>query len=179
MFVDYPGKYHYLKMYKVYKNIMPVIAAVIFMLSSTGFYLTVHHCNLENTTSLFLLTPPGEVPCEHHPENCKNHIGQNDEPGHNNHFNNNSLANTDCCSGALETAGCCSNNFLFIAVDNNFVKTDQAPPEIRCLLICQNYDHHNYDHDRNDANHIPGIQKAPPKKLHGKDLAFLNRVLIL
>ena len=160
-------------MNKVFKNIILLAIGVMFLISATGVYLTIHHCNSEDTTALFLFAPLTEEPCEHHKNGCtdENPCDKWMKTCDGNH-----------CDEGLPLSQkplCCSDTVFFITVDDDFVRAESPETQVinfalhpasGCDLTATTDNSHNIP--------IPSITQ-PPGKLHGKLLAFSNRQLLL
>ncbi len=156
---------------------------MLFLVSSSGVYLTLHYCSQEETTDLFFFRPLTGEPCEHHAhesnENmcCTSGGGNELTPGtvcHSGYPHDHGN-----CAETPETAECCSNTVLFIAVEDHFVKTDHPSVEAGKLIahpgiltqmayktaVCNKFG--------------PKSNTDPPPKLPARELTLLNRVLIL
>ena len=155
----------------------------LFMISSTGVYLTIHNCSSENITELFFFTLVTEEPCEHHARSDKQNSCVNDKDNHlcpGNGISCDNPPNDDgSCSGSSEMPECCSNTVLYIAVEDNFTKSDQSTISISYSLLHFVFaiDTVNAEANNNKSPLITYIETPPD--LYGKDLALFNRILLL
>ncbi len=169
-------------MYRLLKHITIAVLGLLFLVSSSGVYLTVHYCSLKETTDLFFFKPLTEEPCEHHAHDLN-------EPGCCNRDYNAKLAEPFCSSGSTrdrdncaapsETPECCSNTVFYIAVEDHFVKTDHPAIEADGLIIHADISGQVAYKTATCNQAGPNSYKDPPSKPPGRQLALLNRVLIL
>ncbi len=153
------------------------LLAAVFILSSSGIYLTIHHCTEENVTELFLFKPPSEEPCEHHKSDPA--LNTNScSPERDNTCHIPDRAVSDCWHTG-NMPWCCSNTLIYIAIEDTYIKADQ--PENSPLynisdhLVPEDFHFRNrYIRVSNQTIH----DKAPPHQ-SGKEIAFLNRALLL
>ncbi|TVR71687.1 MAG: hypothetical protein EA408_08580 [Marinilabiliales bacterium] len=169
-------------MYGVLRHIALAAVGIIFIISSSGVYLTVHHCHSENITDLFFFTLLTEEPCDHHAIDnsdsgcCASSDEQSATPrGH-------SGMHSDCadnCTAPDGMAECCSNTVLFIAVEDHFIKTDQPLTTADNISVCPVFG--------NELAFEPAPVRAkkttsfrdPPPGMYGWNLSLFHRVLIL
>jgi hypothetical protein len=158
---------------KVFKNIILMSIGVMFMISATGVYLTIHHCNSEDTTALFMFAPLTEEPCEHHKNGCTS------ENSCDNWMN---TCDGNHCGDGLPASGmpaCCSDTVFFITVDDDFVRAE-SPEKLVINFALHPGSGCDLAATANNTHiiHIPCITQ-PPGNLHGKLLVFSNRQLLL
>ncbi len=160
-------------MSKALKNIILLSIGVMFLISATGVYLTIHHCNSEDTTALFFFTPLTEEPCEHHQKGCNS--------GNSCDKWSSTCDGNHCDDGPplSEIPPCCSDTVFYITVDDDFVRAES--PETQVINFALNPSS-GYDLAETTCNfhniQIPCVTQ-PPGMLHGKLLAFSNRQLLL
>ena len=169
---------------KKIKHIALIFVAGLFLISSTGIYLTIHYCSSEDITGLFLFTPLTGEPCDHHAR-------RHDETGCcANPAGNHSGYETDkCCDNTLEAKfkcsvpdempECCSNTVLYIAVEDDFVKTDQPAIQISYNILQSASRLDIMEAAGNSDYFLPAEYIDPPPLLSGRKLTFFNRILLL
>ena len=155
----------------------------LFIISSTGVYLTIHNCSSENITELFFFTPLTEEPCEHHAHSDKQNSCGNENDNHSCSGNGiccDNLPNDDgSCSGAAGMPECCSNTVLYIAVEDDFTKSDQSTINISYSLLQFVFAIDTINAEINNNKSPLIIYIEPPPDLYGKGLALFNRILLL
>ncbi len=164
------------------RHITITVLGLLFLVSSAGVYLTVHYCSQEETTDLFFFKPLTEEPCEHHAHDLN-------EPGCSSSGVNGKLSEPSCsscndhdqesCAVSSETPECCSNTVFYIAVEDHFVKTDHPAIEAGSLIVHADIFRQVADKTAACNQAGPKSYTDPPTKLPGRQLALLNRVLIL
>ncbi len=166
------------------RYITSIIVAVLFLISSTGIYLTIHYCSSEDITKLFFFTPLTEEPCEHHANDhnesncCSNRCDEptGSEPAI---FCGYPINNSENCSIHSELAVCCSNTVFYIVVEDDFVKTDQLAIYTSYVLLQSVFVISLIETILNN-NYFTSLNFNPSSpKLHGKELVFFYRTLLL
>ncbi len=171
-------------MKKKFRHIALIFVAGLFLISSTGIYLTIHYCSSEDITGLFLFTPLTGEPCDHHAHRY-------DETGcfgnpENNHRDPepesccfNTMDDRFKCSMPDEMPECCSNTVLYISVEDDFVKTDHPTLQLNHNIPLSAFGLAIIDKAGNTDNLYPGEYVDPPPIMYGRELAFFNRILLL
>ena len=158
------------------------------MISSTGIYLTIHYCSAEDITGLFLFTTLDEDPCGHHAEepglakNGGGELGTGETRGGatcDGHCCGDHEDHSDFCPPPQEMPGCCSNTILYVAVEDDFVKSDQPDIQITIFEALPFTGQDLIYRDPSSGIDLTGFNTQPPCPLHGKELAVLNRALLL
>ncbi len=147
----------------------------MFIISSTGIYLTIHYCSSEDITGLFLFTPLTEEPCEHHQqEHNKTNCCANTSGNHNG-------SETDKCSDHIldDIAECCSNTVLYIAVEDDFVKTDHPALQLNCNLLFSAFGFDITGKAGNSDHFSLAEYIDRPPLMHGRELTLFTRILLL
>ena len=171
-------------MKKKFRHLALIFVAGLFLISSTGIYLTIHYCSSEDITGLFLFTPLTGEPCDHHAHGhdetvcCGNPAGNLRGPETDDCCDN-TMYDAFKCSMPDEMPECCSNTVLYIAVEDDFVKTYQPAIQISYNIL-QSASGLNImeaavnSYDLSLAEYID-----PPPGLSGRKLTFFNRILLL
>ena len=166
------------------RHIALILVAGLFLVSSTGIYLTIHYCSSEDITGLFFFAPLTGEPCDHHAHMhdetscCGNPAGNN--PGsETDKCCVNAKRDTFKCSVPDEMPECCSNTVLYIAVEDNFVKTDQPAIQISYNLLQSASGLDIMKAAGNSDDLSPAEYIDPPPLLSGRKLTFFNRILLL
>ncbi len=169
-------------MYGVLRHITLAAVGIIFIISSSGVYLTIHHCRSENITDLFFFTLLTEEPCDHHAtgNSYTGCCASSDErsPGATIH----SGMHSDCadnCTGPDGMAECCSNTVLFIAVENHYIKTDQPLTSADNITVCPVFGNELAFEPAPVKTEETTSYRDPPPGMYGWDLSLFHRVLIL
>lgn len=152
----------------IFKHIVLMLVTGLFLALSTGVYVTIHHCSAEDFTGLYLFSALEDDPCTHH--TADHHAGSYCE-NHDNH--------TGTCSMSCKMPDCCSNTILYLAVDDDYVKSDQqaAQANITSMLSDSGMDLINKDQH---SQHIKTILFTdPPPALSGKELNLFIGTLLL
>ena len=170
-------------MNKFFRYIILTLIAVLFMISSTGVYLTIHYCSSEDITGLFFFTQLTEEPCEHHlhvndENSCCSNTGENKTGEKSGIFSACALHDDSNCSIYDETPDCCSNTLLYISIEDDFVKTDHPAPQINYNLL-QAVFGPDITEAAGNNDYFLITNKEPPPNLFGKELAFFNCMLLL
>ncbi len=171
-------------MIKILRHITLLIISGLFMISSSGVYLTVHYCSNEDITGLFFFTTLTEEPCDHH-SNISDQSSFNGNGAENQYGDGSAMCcnysdhYNGSCNMTAEFPECCSNTFLYIAFEDDFVKSDYLSDKVKCNLlqfvVLPDITVAAVNKDDFSFNKI----KAPPNNLYGKDLAFFNCILLL
>ena len=155
-------------MFQFFKHILLIPLIAFFLALSSGVYMTVHHCTAEDFTGLYLFSALTDDPCTHHEEE---------------HDKNSCCENNDdhaaTCSVSCEMPDCCSNTILLLAVDDDYVKSDQQAAQVNISVIIADSGLDLIKKSQ-DTRHIkPGLLTWPPPALSGKELSLINRTLLL
>ena len=168
-------------MKNIVKNIAVLLIVGSFIISATGIYLTIHYCSSDNFTTLFFFSPLEDEPCDHHrhdPEKCEESADSNSKPG-NIPCCNIPASNTCQCPETGQMAACCSNTIIYIVVEDYFVRSDQPDIQVTYNLLKPVYETDLLLSSVSAQKEFPFVQKKSPPGLHGKDLIYFKRTLLL
>jgi hypothetical protein len=162
---------------KLLKNSGLLLIAGLFMISATGLYFTVHQCKSENFTLFFLFTPSSGY-CEHEiscqiAHNCCESIASDAQC-----YSEEAGDPPDSCP-PVNLPGCCSDTVLQFDTDDDFVKTERPVISIGNIQLQSDFGFELIQTPGNPAGYSRHSCLHPPGKLHGRQLAFFNRQILL